>query len=63
MWTRFLACVFSKFLSQVTVVTYKFMQILHNICVIINMCTDIAILNSHNQTDTMSFFKNKLKSK
>ena len=29
---------------------------------ITHMCKDIAILNSHNQTDKKSFFKNKLKS-
>ena len=45
----FLGMCFSKFLSKVTVVT-------PNVCkYYTNMCTDIAILNSHNQTDTMSF--------
>ena len=39
----------------------SYYQFYANITQII-MCTDIAILNYHNQTDTMSFFKNKLKS-
>ena len=55
LWTPFLVCVFLSF-------WVKWQWLLPNLCkCYTNMCTD-SYSNSHNQTDTMSFFKNKLKS-